>query len=344
MGIFNTQNIVAESSVLDEIQVEASAFNADMSGALNIVAESEANYNEIMKAIGINELTYFEENGEEIVYEGAKADKFFGPIINFFTGLYEKLKSLFTKFIQILDQKVKSDKSFVTKYEAALKEVDTKGFEFKGFQYVPEKIEISRSLDASEKVVVSYGYDKSKINADADLNTAKSLAEGMDSNTDEMYAKVRGAIITGSAKEMSQEEFSDAVFKAMQNGEKEPVLISDVKASEYLDIIKDYKEDKKMMETDLKKIEKSIRSIIKDLKTVQDKMKKGENATRDSRQYMINYMSKVITVQKNMLNFITAVNGGKMQILKRRRSQAKAVCVALVSYSPKAESTDKKFI
>ena len=80
------------------------------------VAESEAIYNNSMKEVGIAELRYFEENGQEMVYEPDDVKGFFGKIKAFFINLFQKIKGLIKKFIALFDSYTKSDKDFVNKY------------------------------------------------------------------------------------------------------------------------------------------------------------------------------------------------------------------------------------
>ena len=52
--------------------------------SLAMIAESEQNYNAIMKAIAINEVNYFAENGQEIIYEAGGISGMFAKIKEFF--------------------------------------------------------------------------------------------------------------------------------------------------------------------------------------------------------------------------------------------------------------------
>ena len=67
--------------------------------ALAMVAESEQNYISIMKAIAINEVNYFAQNGEEIVYEAGGVSGIFNKIKEFFKKLIEKVRQILHRFI-----------------------------------------------------------------------------------------------------------------------------------------------------------------------------------------------------------------------------------------------------
>ena len=102
------------------------------------VAESEAVYNNSMKEVGIAELRYFEENGQEIIYEAVDIRAFFNKIKMFFKKLLDKVKAIFHTFIAKLSSFVQSDKDFVRKYEKEFsrKWNDVKeDFEFKGYKF-----------------------------------------------------------------------------------------------------------------------------------------------------------------------------------------------------------------
>ncbi len=115
--------------------VEECVYEPGMEGAMAIVAESEANYNAIMQAIGVAELCVYESTGKEMVYESSNIKGFFGKVKEFFLKMWEKIKGLFQKFFAMFDQYVKSDKEFINKYRNVLLKVNTRNFEYKGFKY-----------------------------------------------------------------------------------------------------------------------------------------------------------------------------------------------------------------
>ena len=106
--------------------------------SLMMVAESEQNYNNIMKAIALDELAYYEEYGTEMIYEASGIQGVLDKIKAFFQKLIEKIRQVLHAFIAKLDSFLKSGKDFANKYqkEFSRKWSDVKGdFEFKGYKF-----------------------------------------------------------------------------------------------------------------------------------------------------------------------------------------------------------------
>jgi len=346
MGIYNTSKIVNESSLLDQ-EVEASVHEASFVGAMNIVVENETNYTNMMKAVGINELMYFEQNGEEMQYEAGQLASFFGAIKAFFVKLFEKVKGLFKKFIAWMDSKIRSDKDFVNKYRSALLSVDTKDFEYKGYKYSVGAIDLSAVNDKAFSVLkAKFGLDVNvTINVETsktDYTTKLKMSDGKDSDISDA---IRGAMVGKDTVDSA--DFSKEVAAKLRSGEESPVDIENVNIPDLLAIIVDYKEAKKTAEKDLEGIKKSVNLLIKGLETVEKEMAKKlpDNdakvtaAKKDARASVVRYVNKTYNAAKQVLNVLTSVNGAKLSALKADNAQAKAVCVRLLSYKPKTESS-----
>ena len=114
------------------------------------VAESEAIYSNSMKEVGIAELRYFEENGQEVIYEAVDVKAIFNKIKMFFKKLIDKVKAIFHAFIAKLSSFGSDDKKFVQKYE---KEFSRKwnevkdDFEFKGYKFTIKNDITGENLD-----------------------------------------------------------------------------------------------------------------------------------------------------------------------------------------------------
>ena len=108
MGVYSTTSTMLDYDI-DNFVTEC-VHTPDMRGAYAIVAENEANYNAIMKAVGIAELAHFESTGEEMMYEAADIKGFFGKLKEFFLKIIAKIKALFKKFFALIDSYNMSDK------------------------------------------------------------------------------------------------------------------------------------------------------------------------------------------------------------------------------------------
>ena len=123
--IYGNSNYTApvnESNILDNVPtINVIPENCISFGeaALYVSDSIEESYNEMMQSIGINELSYFESTGKEIVYEEADSDtekkSLFAAIKGFFTRVFGAIKDLFTKAFNWI-------KEHVEKFTNAVKE------------------------------------------------------------------------------------------------------------------------------------------------------------------------------------------------------------------------------
>ena len=90
-------------------------YEPGMEAALNIVAESELNFNKLMQAVAKDELGYLQENGVEMVYESGTASGFIEKLKAFFLKIWEKIKGLFRKFFAKINSYLIDDKKFADK-------------------------------------------------------------------------------------------------------------------------------------------------------------------------------------------------------------------------------------
>ena len=364
MGIYSTNNIINESSVLD-MEVEASVHEASLAGAMSIIAENETNYTNLMIAIGLNELAYLEENGVEMQYEGASLKSFFEKIKAFFIKIFEKIKGLFKKFIAMMDAKILSDKNFVKKYRQALIAVVTTDFEYKGYKYTigEAKLKLSTVEKKLDDILKGAGISAEKvaeasIKADADSETdadntdATKLLEKYDEKKEDLLDEMRAAAIGESGK-LEQSEFNEEVYKLLRNGEDDADVIDTVSATDLLSTIAGYKEAKKLAEDDLKDIKKVIDKTISSFSKLEKKMatnfpdkekiddkteKAAHEVLQKQRASMVRLASAAHKMTTSKLNILTSINGAKLSALKSENSQSKAVCVRLLSYKYKNES------
>lgn len=123
--IYGNSNYTApvnESNILDNVPtINVIPENCISFGeaALYVSDSIEESYNNMMQSIGLNELSYFESTGKEIVYEDADSDTekkgLFEAIKTFFTKVFGAIKDLFTKALTWI-------KEHVEKFANAVKE------------------------------------------------------------------------------------------------------------------------------------------------------------------------------------------------------------------------------
>jgi len=341
MAIYNTR-VISESSNLDNIDVEASKYDANLAGASMLVYENELNYANMMKAVGINELNYLIENGTEMIYEGGNLKSFFAKVKAFFVKIYEKVKGLFKKFIATMDKFVLSNKDFVKKYREALTKVNTTDFEYKGYEYTINAFSVATSYAIMKD---QDKHSKFPVNTATDVKVLTAEKDRLTENKEDIQDLLRGACFKGAKNNNNKVDATDfdKELKAMfRNGEESPEIIDKVEVTALLKTIDSYKDVKKAAEKDLSDTKKIIDAIIKDLtkqeKDLSSKIPKGTEATNLLNAAYVSLYSKYHQLNKDMLGFLTRANGAKLGAMKSDLSQAKSVCVKLLSYKPKNEA------
>lgn len=340
MGFYTNSTI--NENFIEDIYVEESQHDPGIKGAMAIIAETEENYATLMKAVGINELRYYEETGKELVYEGATLTGFFTKAKEFFLSVLTKVKALFKKFISMIDALIMNDKDFVKKYRAHLSGINTKDFEYKGYEF--SKTELTGRVKSAAGSLDGYltnklGFKKIEtVPTDAgDIENNKKIAENWTSSKDDHVETMRGLAVGDNAK-YTQKEFSEKLFAKFRNGEDKPITINKVNVNEQLEIITNFKDAKKAAQDSYKVFEKEINNTIKDLNTKEKEIEKAINKDNASGSATaINVISKYVEASKVQLSILQQVQGMMMSALKQQSRQAKAICVRLVNYKPKNE-------
>lgn len=339
---FYTSSTVNENFV-EDIYAEESQFEPGIKGAMEIIVENEENYAMLMKVIGVNELRYFEENGTEIVYEGANASGFFAKIKEYFLKVLEKVKGLFKKFISMIDALIISDKEFVKKYRPVLTGINTKDFSYKGYEFsiTPNFVTGGDSKVETYLNGSSLGFNKIDVSpTDAnDINKLETLVTSWTSNKEDHVDSMRGKALGDNAK-LDTKEFMEKGFALLRNGEGKPVEINKVSVNDQLEIITNFKEAKKGAQDAFKAIEKRVNQLIKDLNSKEKEFTNAFNndeAANKGRSVAIRAISKYVEASKIHLTIVQQLQGLMMSAYKQQYRQAKAVCVRLVNYKPKNE-------
>ena len=343
MGFFGTRGSAnggaTYTNVLENLDAIEPKYENFDEAALASIVEAENNYNNIMQAIGIDEFTFLEENGYEMVYTESSASGFLGKVKEFFKNLYQKIKGLFQKFIALIDSYAKSDKDFVNKYRRQLLTVNTKDFEYKGFNFVKLAPNVGVAMDKAYGVT---GLNKVGIGS---TETLKAVEDETD-----IGEKMRGAAINaigGPSGSLEAGEFSKELFILFRDGEESKISIDKVDVSGELSVILNYNETKKHAEKTFKELEKAINETLKGLdKTEKELVKKspgekdadGKVQPDEANSKAVQVVSKQIKFTKEMLSIGQTINGAQLTALKDQNRQAKSICVSLMNYKPKNES------
>ena len=108
-----------------------------------IVAESQQEWNTLMKQVALNELAVYSSNGcREVLYEAVDFSALFTRIKNFFKKLADKVKAIFHSFMAKLSSILSRDSTFAKKYgQDFINKVQNikDDFEFKGYTFTIKK-------------------------------------------------------------------------------------------------------------------------------------------------------------------------------------------------------------
>lgn len=298
-------------------------YEPGIEAAWGIVTESEANYNRIMQAIGIEELCAYTETGQELVYEAANVKGFIGKAKEFFMKMWEKIKGMFKKFFAMFDSYAKNDKEFVNKYKTHLLKVNTRNFEYKGFNFT--------NLDLSMSKV----YNNAVKAAPMDVLNVKSVHTAPKKVDDRASAveKMRGAAIGESSLEAG--EYTKELFKLFRSGEDSKETLDNIDVSRVLSNISANSGLKKNAEKSYKELEKEFKETLKTLDKYEKELTKSANNAADGGA--VRGVSDAISYLKEAINITQIANGAKLTAIKDCNRQSKAICVALMNYKPKNE-------
>lgn len=330
MGVYSMSNRELELTT----GIIECAHEPGLEGAYAIVAESEANYNAIMQAVGVAELAVYESTGYEMVYEAGDVKGFFGKVKEFFMNLLEKIRGLFKKFFAMFDSYTKNDKDFVNKYKKHLLSVNTRNFKYKGFNFTLDAVDVDKASSAIEGVMPSGSTSGNISSLQAEI--AKS------ENRVELVEKMRGKAIGESSLEAG--EFTKELFKKLRSGEDTKEEMDNISVTDQLVAISENSALKKAAEKQYKDLEKAIKEAIKTVEKAQNELLKGVPDKTDKeatalRAAQIKVASNHVANLKDKLAILQVINGAKLTAIKDCNRQAKAICVALMNYKPKNEST-----
>lgn len=340
------------------------------------VAESEAIYNNSMKEVGIAELRYFEENGQEVIYEAVDVKAIFNKIKMFFKKLIDKVKAIFHTFIAKISSFVQSDKDFVKKYEKEFsrKWNDVKeDFEFKGYVFTI-KNEIGEIKDDAESENIddtefeikgkTYKYGEiSKMKVAKDINDIVTLIKDNREEIEEsLRADIFNVVMDGCCtiaekvkvtSGLDAKDFSEELYSAFRNQEnsKEAIEKKDIVGgvatitSELRSADKTKKAAEKITKEITKNIDKAIKMIDRGtsdiLKTIPDKEGKDneeKNENTNVKSALIALLNEFSsTFLRTSREYYVQASGAFLAALKDRSRQYKAIMVKVISGSKKMQ-------
>ena len=316
--IYGNSILEGAGVILDESTYDECVYEAGIEGAMNIVAESEYNWQKLMEATGIDELQYFVENGTEMVYE-ASGTGFFAKAKDFFKKVWEKVKGLFRKFFGMFDAMVKDDAAFLSKYKTKLTRVDIPSdFKIKGYHF---------TIDQKPEIVQP---DNSTISTIVTNITTDNQGKLDEYDSDDINEQIRG-IVLGDKGKYTDKEFSTALFENLRNGESDKEDIENITVGQIVSALGSTKQLRKEAEKNFKDIKRTIESSIKTCEQAEKKALNGTDDT-DTKSLNISKEHRKIEVYRMLLNADQVANGATLTAIKQYGQQWKMTAAKLLKY------------
>ena len=273
-GVEPTIQDTLESIMVDE-SIEPYEGEDFTEGALAAVCDIHENYNLFMNQIGIAELAAVENTGSLMVYTEGVLGDMVNAIKNFLKKIWEKIKSLFKRFMMMIDSYTKNDKEFITKYKKEI--YSGKGledFSFKGWKF--NKDAFTKTKDVCDQCTLDskiFNWQAGK--TDKTEEELKRLEE----KYDDMLEDGRGKIISllgGKSGKYDSSEFTKELHAVFRSGEesKEELDDKDINAMGGISGIA----NELMTSSDLKKtINNNIKAAKKAINTDEKEVERKQN-------------------------------------------------------------------
>ena len=349
MGMFSYRsNYISESSIdMDQIEAQYCFEENAVDSAYRIVAENAANWNSIMEAIGVDELSIYESAGSEVVYEAGTISGIFEKIKEFFKKLLEKIKGLFNKFMTVINSWTMSDKEFINKYRKDIISAKTKDFSFKGYKFTLDNLDIDKLDNGSlREISKDATLDLNELSTFNDVNEIEEGTKHLRDHKEDILDEYRGSFIKNATK-IDASEFPKELFEALRDGDstKQTLDDTDIDVSDLIIRIstasKAQKDAKKAYDAVVRGINDAIKEIDREakdlLRNTPDKSK--DPAVTKLNTAKVSYLTTVSSIAENEKSINTVAFGAYLQAIKDENRQAKAICVKLMTRKqPKNES------
>lgn len=355
MGIYSSKAFTESAN--NTVEVEPQLYSESM-GLMEttycILAESEANWNTFMKAVGLQELSYMESYGEEMVYTEGTASDFFTRAKDWFKRLFAKIKGLFEKFVAKIRSYISSDADFIRKYEDKIRQGAGKipsTAEFKGYKFENiHKFMIPDSIKESTTDYSAYFPSFTALNNETKIDKLKEdIKEWRSKNKEEELDKKRALLLGKSDGKISSSDFMEELTDYLK-GDKETFddtyLSNNYKT--FIDEIKDSKKSINTAKDEFNNIKKNINEAIREVEKHESGYKdniKDETVERDKKllDQKITIAQEMISFYKDILQIYTTANGKHLEFLKQYNRQCKAICVKLVGFANRQSSENASY-
>lgn len=290
--------------------------------AFDIMYEAEYNYNQIMRCIGVQEISEA-SYGRDLVLEAADVKGFFAKVKGVLTNMFKRITETVKDVLSKLDFQLKADKKFLSennnrkKIEAGAK---MGKWEYEGYNYGDKELSLAGKINNTvrETVIETFAeIDKAENDASANERVAKELDSAPSEK--EVVAKIIKDYTGLEADDLSDmtkklvEELRGEKIKMTSTGNGNMgKTVCDVLAAdrETTKIRAEYKNIKAAYAHDMKVIADMEKAIATGDKYTALKIRVANDAI------------KTIKTQKNVMHSVYAVY---MKVARAKRAQYRAM-------------------
>ena len=330
MSFFNNGSTVYMEESIEQLMnnraIQPSEYEDLIEGALAIVADSVKNEACLMRAIGINEASYFAQTGKEYVYTEGTLSDIWKKVKSAILKIWEKIKGLFKKFVALFDKFFASDKDFVKKYKKRIMMAKVEDFSYEGYKFPGLEAEFSEPKAADFPGDTSF-YEK------------EDAAE-------KVVNKFRGKLLGDASKEIESGEFAEEL-KDHFYGDKETLDEKDINVSKQIGYIENYGEAKKKVEKAKTAVDRFFKDLIRDLddkdktltkdknfegdKEYADPTGKDDDENKHAGRDIVASIGYKRTIYTRECEAYATYTGAYLNALKERNRQARSICVKVMS-------------
>lgn len=296
--------------------------------------ESEMNMTHINQAVMVCEYTYLKETGNEMIFEANVVTNMFKNIGEGIKRAWKKICEFFKSIFSWLDDKIRNDQAFVTKYESTIKLINSVEIgDFSGYTFNP-KNKTKMSMEDGISAVAA-GQFKILETSASSLGGGRSGASA-DTNVEEKMNAIRGSLVGESS--VSASELNDKLATCYRGEKLSQSTFSGKELKDMLAVISSTKVTKDALNVVYSSCKRYIDSLLKSAKECEKKVKKAENpGTGDSAK---DWHTRA-TILNSLTSLSTIVNNKACKALTAHNRQCRAILAKAVSVYNKKDAERK---
>lgn len=352
MGFFNSGSYSA-ANIEDLLKDDTLDIHENLSfleAAYKLSAENEMNWNAIMESVAMAEMEEMSSSGSD--YSVVAEAGFFESVVAFFKKVWEKIKSLFKKFMVMIGSLVGKDKDFAKKHGDTIRKNMINipnDAEIKGYKFTTDKLKgiIDRDSDLLAAAVAQLSEHGNLAIFDDNLKLASDDYDAADAN--ELARATFCTGMTNASNRMTDADMRDAAFATARDNEDSPIDIkldtSSVSAAlSNLEKGDKAKSDANKLYTNQEKKWKTLMHNAEKFNTEQYKAFKPADSGDDAAKRVntahsakLKEISNGLALCKSGAGWIQTMCSIYLQAVKDEYSQCRKICVKAVTYKAAKE-------